>query len=65
VSGPLHPIPHLGPFEKWGINLMGPLLVTRRGHRVRQLLFFYSRFYKVTMLESTNATGEEKMQMYF
>jgi hypothetical protein len=32
VNGPLHPIPPLGPFEKWGIDLMGPLLVTRRGH---------------------------------
>jgi hypothetical protein len=33
MSGPLHPIPHLGPFEKWGIDLMGPLLMIRRGHR--------------------------------
>jgi hypothetical protein len=32
VSGPLHPIPPLGPFEKWGIDLMGPLPMTRRGH---------------------------------
>jgi hypothetical protein len=32
---------------------------------VKQLLFLYSQFYKVTMLESTNATGEKKMQMYF
>jgi xanthosine utilization system XapX-like protein len=31
---------------------------------VRQLLFLYSWFYKVIMLESTNATGEGKMQMY-
>jgi hypothetical protein len=29
-------------------------------HSVRQLLSLYSRFYKVTMLESTNATGEGK-----
>jgi len=29
VSGPLPP---LGPFEKWGIDLLGPLLVTRKGH---------------------------------
>jgi hypothetical protein len=27
---------------------------------VRQLLSLYSRFYNVIMLESTNATGEEK-----
>jgi hypothetical protein len=32
ISGPLHPILPLGPFEKWGIYLMGPLPVTRRGH---------------------------------
>jgi hypothetical protein len=31
----------------------------------RQLLFLYSWFYKVIMLESTNATDEGKMQMYF
>jgi hypothetical protein len=30
---------------------------------VRQLLSFYFRIYKVTMLESTNATGEGKMQV--
>ena len=29
VSGNLHPIPPLGPFEKWGIDLMGPLPVTK------------------------------------
>jgi hypothetical protein len=33
VSGLLHPIPPLGPFEKWGIDLMGPLPMTKRGHR--------------------------------
>jgi len=32
VSGPLHPIPPLRPFEKWGIDLMGPLRMTRKGH---------------------------------
>jgi len=26
---------------------------------------FYSWFYKVTMLKSTNATGEGKIQVYF
>ena len=29
VSGSLYPIPPLGPFEKWGIDLMGPLPVTK------------------------------------
>jgi hypothetical protein len=28
----LTPIPLLGPFEKWGVDLMGPLHVTRKGH---------------------------------
>jgi hypothetical protein len=32
---------------------------------VRQLLSLYFRFYKVTMLESTNATGERRMWVYF
>jgi hypothetical protein len=31
MSGPLHFISPLGPFEKWGIDLMGPLLVIRGG----------------------------------
>jgi hypothetical protein len=33
VSGFLHPIPRSGPFEKWVTDLIGPLLVMRRGHR--------------------------------
>jgi hypothetical protein len=33
MSGPLHPIPPFKPFEKRGIDLMGPLPVTRKGHR--------------------------------
>jgi hypothetical protein len=32
---------------------------------VRQLLSFYFRFYKVNMLDSTNATGERRMRVYF
>jgi len=39
-------------------NLMRVLL------SVRQLLSLYLRFYKVTMLESTNATDEGRMRMY-
>jgi hypothetical protein len=33
VSGLLHPTPPLRPFEKWGIDLMRPLPMTRKGHR--------------------------------
>jgi hypothetical protein len=32
---------------------------------VRQLLSLYSRFYEVTMLESTNVINDGKMQVYF
>ncbi len=32
VSGFLHPIPPLRPFEKWGIDLMGPLLMIKKRH---------------------------------
>jgi hypothetical protein len=32
---------------------------------VKQLLSLYFRFYKVIMLESTNATDEGKMRVYF
>jgi hypothetical protein len=31
MSGPLHPIPPLGPFKRWGIDLIRSLLVTREG----------------------------------
>jgi hypothetical protein len=30
-------------------------------HNVKQLVSLYFRFYKVTMLENTNATGERRM----
>jgi len=39
-------------------NLMRVLL------SVKQLLSLYLQFYKVTMLESTNATDEGRMRMY-
>jgi hypothetical protein len=29
MNGLLHPIPPLGPFEKWGIDLLRPLLMIR------------------------------------
>jgi hypothetical protein len=32
---------------------------------VKQLLSLYPRFYEVTMLESINAIGEGKRQVYF
>ncbi len=33
VHVPLHPIPPLGAFEKWGIDLMGPLPITTRANK--------------------------------
>jgi len=33
LTSVLHPIPPLGAFEKWGINLMGPLLVTPQANK--------------------------------
>jgi hypothetical protein len=39
MNGPLHPIPLLRFFEKWGIDLMGPLPMIRRGHYSCHILF--------------------------
>jgi hypothetical protein len=53
MSGPLHPIPSLGPFEKWGIDLMGPLLMTRRGHRfIVVATDYFTKFVEVRVLKS-------------
>jgi hypothetical protein len=41
------------------------ILVNGIHRNVRQILSLYFQFYKVTMLESTNAASERKMQMYF
>jgi hypothetical protein len=41
VSDPLHPIPSLRPFEKWIIDLMGPLPITRKGHRLIMVVIDY------------------------
>jgi len=54
ISGLLHPIPPLGPFEKWGIDLMGPLLMIRRGHRFIEVAMDYlTKFAKVRALKSS------------
>jgi len=54
VNGPLHPIPPLGFFEIWGINLMGPLLMTRRGHRFIMVVTDYlTKFAEVRALKSS------------
>jgi len=53
VSGPLHPISPLGPFEKWGIHLMGPLPMTRKGHRFIIVATDYpTKFEEVRALKS-------------
>ncbi len=54
MSGPLHPIPPLGPFEKWGIDLMGSLPVIRRGHRFTMVATYYlTKFAEVRALKSS------------
>ncbi len=54
ISGPLHPIPPLRPFEKWGIDLMGPLPMTRRGHRFIVVATDYlTKFAEVRALKSS------------
>jgi hypothetical protein len=54
VSDPLHPIPPLGPFEKWGIDLMGPLPMTKRGHRfIVVALDYLTKFAEVCALKSS------------
>ena len=54
LSGLLYPIPPLGPFEKWGIDLMGPLPMTRRGHRFIVIATDYlTKFTEVCALKSS------------
>jgi hypothetical protein len=54
VSGPLHPIPFLGPFKKWGIDLMDPLPMTKRGHRFIIVVTNYLiKFAEVRALKSS------------
>ncbi len=54
ISGPLHPIPPLGPFENWGIDLMGPLPMTRRGHRfIVVATNYFTKFEEVCALKSS------------
>jgi hypothetical protein len=50
---PFTSIPPLGPFEKWGIDLMGPLLMTRRGHRfIVVAIDYFTKFAEVRALKS-------------
>jgi hypothetical protein len=54
MNGLLHPIPPLGPFEKWGIDLMEPLPVTRRRHRFIVVATYYvTKFTEVHALKSS------------
>jgi len=52
MNGTLHPIPPLGPFEKWGIDLMGPLPVTRKEHQfIVVAIDYFTKFIKVCALK--------------
>ncbi len=54
MNGPLHPTPTLGPFEKWGIDLMGPLLVIRKGHQFIVIAIEYlTKFVEACALKSS------------
>jgi hypothetical protein len=44
--------------EQKGYRCYNPVTCEIKVSNVRQLLSLYFRFYKVTMLENTNATGE-------
>jgi len=50
----LHPIPPLGTFEKWGIDLMGPLLATPRANRLLVVATYYlTKWAKVKPLKTS------------
>ncbi len=54
MNGLLHPIPPLGPFKKWGIDLMGPLPMIKRGHPLIMVITEYlTKFVKVFALKSS------------
>ncbi len=54
VSGPLHPIPPLRPFQKSGIDLMGPLLMIKRGHQfIVVATDHFTKFAEVCALKSS------------
>jgi hypothetical protein len=50
---PFTSIPPLGPFEKWGIDLMGPLPMIRKGHQLIVVSTDYlTKFTEVHALKS-------------
>jgi hypothetical protein len=61
MNGPLHFIPPLEPFETWGIDLMGPLPMTRRGHKIIIIIIDYlKKFAKICALKlSTKQKGTQ------
>jgi hypothetical protein len=52
VCGLLHPIPLVGPFEKWGIDLMRSLPLMKKGHRFIVVATYYlTKFAEVHALK--------------
>jgi hypothetical protein len=50
----LHLISPLGPFEKWGVNLMGPLPMIKRRHQYIMVATNYrTKFTEVHALKSS------------
>jgi hypothetical protein len=50
----LHPIPSLGTFENWGINLMWPLLATPQANKLLEVATYYlTKWDKVKPLKTS------------
>jgi hypothetical protein len=54
VSGLLHPILPLGPFQKWGVDSTGPLPLTKKRHQfVVVAIDYVTKFAKTHALKSS------------
>jgi hypothetical protein len=52
MNGPLHPISPLGPFKKWGVDLMRPLpMIMRRHPFIMAAINFITKFAKIRALK--------------
>jgi hypothetical protein len=59
----LHPILPLGPFEKWGIDLMGSLLVIRKRHEF--IVVIKKSLHKVCKSICLEILGETRSRTIF
>eukprot|EP00249_Psilotum_nudum_P025170 c29402_g1_i1 orf=3-920(-) len=64
TQSPLHPIPPLGPFEKWGIDFVGPLHITpRRNQFILVATDYLTKWVEARPLKS--ATAEETARFLY